>query len=96
MDGPGFGIKRAGHGDLFTGELFRGFLVAERVSGFAVVENKESVVVAGAGKGALGVVRAHAHPGVVAGGAHVVGDRAGELLFALRGGDGRDEDEAQD
>ena len=96
MDGPGFGIERARHSDLFTGEFFGGFLIAEVIGGFAIVENEGSAVGADTGQGALGIVGAHPHPGVIAGGAHVVGDRAGELLLALRSGNGRDEDEAED
>src|SRR5262245_34658941 len=84
LDRSGLGVQRACDRDLFTRELFRRLLVAQLVGFFAVIQNILCAVRADAGDGALGVRRSHSHSGMVACGAHVVRNGAGERALRLR------------
>src|ERR1039457_5872690 len=80
-------VEGAHHGHLLGGEFLRRLLVAEhvRLLCFGVVQDVLAVHAFDALDDALGVV-AHLHVFVVGVGAHVVGDDAGEGLWA--GGEG--------
>ena len=97
LDGFGFRVQSTLDGNLFAGELFRGLLIAEGVDFFAVEENVAGVVDLHAGNGALGVVRSHLHAGMIATGAHAIGDDAAEGMLVGRDGeeDRRDQTEQE-
>src|SRR5215468_12322180 len=76
-DSPGLGVQRARDGYLLARKFFGCLLVAEVVEGLTIVQNVKRPVRADTGNRTLGIVRTHAHTGMVAGRTHIVRDSAG-------------------
>jgi len=73
-----------------AGEFFGRLLIAQLQRRFAVPKNEPGVVETDAGDGAFGVIRSHAHGGVVALGAFAISDRSSERLFRRSRTENRD------
>ena len=89
------GVERARDAHLLSGKLVRRLLVGQGIDLLARIEDEARAVGADAGSGALGVVRPHAHPGMIPRRALAVGNDTGEGLRALTRVQGTADQEAE-